>query len=323
MTDSLMRLHISTGDPDEAHQWLSDAYADHRVTLSGRSTAFRFTHSVADCGLLKVGVARHTMTLHGTWEPLDDIMLFSHLLTGRFTIRSPHDEVAAGPGDVFGYDPDTLMQVEWNDIKMAQVRIQRSAMERLAAEMLGDDRGSVPVGFDLARPVTAAKAVHWKRLMQYVTTDVATSPGVHGSPLVMRHVQRLVVATALATFPNSTLTGTPVPAGYASPDAVRRAVEFIEEHAGSDIDLTAVAEAAHVGPRALQRAFRRTLDITPLGYLRSVRLDRAHAELRTADPGAGATVSGIAGRWGFGHPGRFAADYRARFGRSPSETLRN
>ena len=46
MTDSLMRLHISTGDPDEAHQWLSAAYADHKVTLSGRSTAFRFSHSV-------------------------------------------------------------------------------------------------------------------------------------------------------------------------------------------------------------------------------------------------------------------------------------
>ncbi len=318
-----MRLHISTGDPDEAHQWLSDAYADHKVTLSGRSAAFRFSHSVADCGLFKVGVARHTMTLHGVWEPLDDILLFSHLLTGRFTIRSPHDEVAAGPGDVFGYDPDTAMVVEWNDIKMAQVRIQRTAMERLAAELLGDGRSAVPIGFALGRPVTASKAVHWKRLMQYVTTDVAANPAVHGSPLVMRHVQRLVVATALETFPNSTLTGTPVPAGHASPDAVRRAVEFIEEHAGSDVDLTAVADAAHVGPRALQRAFRRTLNVTPLGYLRSVRLDRAHEDLRTADPADGTTVSGVATRWGFGHPGRFAADYRSRFGHPPSETLRN
>jgi AraC-like DNA-binding protein len=318
-----MRLHISTDDPDEAHQWLSCAYADHKVTLSGRTSAFRFSHSVADCDLFKVGVARHTMALQGTWEPLDDILLFSHLLTGRFTIRSPHAEVAAGPGDVFGYDPDARMQVEWDDIRMAQVRIKRSAMERLAAELLGDDRASLPIGFDLARPVSGSKALHWKRLMGYVTTDVAANPAVHGSPLVMRHVQRLVVAAALETFPNTTLSGTPGRAGHASPEAVRRAVEFIQEHAGSDVDLTAVAEAAHVGPRALQRAFRRALDVTPLGYLRSVRLDRAHEELRTADPAAGATVSGIATRWGFGHPGRFASDYRARFGRSPSETLRS
>jgi transcriptional regulator GlxA family with amidase domain len=30
----------------------------------------------------------------------------------------------------------------------------------------------------------------------------------------------------------------------------------------------------------------------------------------------------VAARWGFGHPGRFAGAYRARYGRSPSETLR-
>lgn len=318
-----MRLHIATSDPDEAHDWLRDAYADHNATLSGRSASFRFSHSVADCGVFKVGVARHTMTLRGSWEPLDDILLFSHLLAGRFTIESPNSEVAAGPGDVFGYDPDTAMSVEWADIKMAQVRIQRSAMERLAAELLGDDRDSVPIGFDLAQPVTPSKAVHWKKLMQYVTSDVAANPAVHGSPLVMRHVQRLVVATALETFPNTTLSGTPATPGHAAPDAVRRAVAFIDEHAGSDIDLTAVAEAAHVGPRALQRAFRRTLDDTPLGYLRSVRLERAHEDLRTADPADGTTVNGIATRWGFGHPGRFASSYRARYGRPPSDTLRS
>ena len=33
------------------------------------------------------------------------------------------------------------------------------------------------------------------------------------------------------------------------------------------------------------------------------------------------TVAGIAARWGFGHPGRFATAYRARFGEPPGTTL--
>jgi AraC-like DNA-binding protein len=33
-------------------------------------------------------------------------------------------------------------------------------------------------------------------------------------------------------------------------------------------------------------------------------------------------VTAVALRWGFGHLGQFAADYRARFGELPSETLR-
>ena len=34
------------------------------------------------------------------------------------------------------------------------------------------------------------------------------------------------------------------------------------------------------------------------------------------------TVAELAARWGFAHPGRFAVAYRAKFGHSPSETLR-
>ncbi len=34
-------------------------------------------------------------------------------------------------------------------------------------------------------------------------------------------------------------------------------------------------------------------------------------------------MTDIATKWGFGHLGRFAAAYRARFGESPSHTLRS
>jgi AraC-like DNA-binding protein len=34
------------------------------------------------------------------------------------------------------------------------------------------------------------------------------------------------------------------------------------------------------------------------------------------------TATAVARKWGFGHYGRFAADYRRRFGHKPSETLR-
>ena len=82
-----MRMQIATADPEEAHEWLRGAYVDHSARLSGNTQSFRFTHSLADCGTFKVGVCRHSMTLNGDWEPLDDQLLFSHLLSGRFTIR--------------------------------------------------------------------------------------------------------------------------------------------------------------------------------------------------------------------------------------------
>ncbi|MEV6995503.1 helix-turn-helix transcriptional regulator [Streptomyces sp. NPDC093228] len=76
------------------------------------------------------------------------------------------------------------------------------------------------------------------------------------------------------------------------------------------ITVAQIAAAAHVTPRALQYAFRRHLDTTPLAHLRGVRLAEAHRDLVAADPAEASTVTGIAARWGFYHPGRFASLYR-------------
>jgi AraC-like DNA-binding protein len=85
--------------------------------------------------------------------------------------------------------------------------------------------------------------------------------------------------------------------------------------------LSEIAAAAHVTPRALQYAFTRHLQTTPMAYLRRVRLAAAHQDLQAADPRDGDTVTSIAARWGFAHPGRFATAYRNAYGQAPSVTL--
>ena len=56
-------------------------------------------------------------------------------------------------------------------------------------------------------------------------------------------------------------------------------------------------------------------------WLKHQRLTQVHDELRLADPSQ-VNVTEVATRWGFFHLGRFASDYRARFGLLPSQTLR-
>jgi transcriptional regulator GlxA family with amidase domain len=72
----------------------------------------------------------------------------------------------------------------------------------------------------------------------------------------------------------------------------------------------------------LQEAFRRHLGTTPMSYLQELRLACAHDALVRADPTA-VTVSQVALRCGFAHPGRFSLAYRANYGIPPSETLRH
>jgi len=108
---------------------------------------------------------------------------------------------------------------------------------------------------------------------------------------------------------------------YAASGTVGRAVAFVEERARDDIGVADIAAAACVTVRAVQLAFRRYLDTTPLSYLRQVRLERAHQELTEADPDR-TTVTAIAADWRFTNASRFSAYYRAAYGVTPAETLR-
>src|ERR1700743_155854 len=90
----------------------------------------------------------------------------------------------------------------------------------------------------------------------------------------------------------------------AQPRTLRRAIAFIHENAHHDIGLSDIAAAINVTPRSVQYTFRRHLATTPLEYLRRVRPDRAHRALQAPAPAVD-TVMAIAGRWRFGHAGRF------------------
>jgi transcriptional regulator GlxA family with amidase domain len=82
-----------------------------------------------------------------------------------------------------------------------------------------------------------------------------------------------------------------------------------------------IASEVGLSARALEDGYLRYFRTPPMSYLRQVRLSRAHDDLVSADPDL-TTATITAWRWGFGHYGQFAAEYRRRYGRKPSETLR-
>ena len=96
---------------------------------------------------------------------------------------------------------------------------------------------------------------------------------------------------------------------------VRRAEAYIRSNVSRNIRLEDIARAAGVSVRTLQTSFKRDRHVTPMQYLRNLRLDAARERLL-----AGTAVSEAALDTGFSHQGRFAHYYRRRFGHSPSST---
>ncbi|HSI51777.1 MAG TPA: helix-turn-helix domain-containing protein, partial [Ideonella sp.] len=79
-----------------------------------------------------------------------------------------------------------------------------------------------------------------------------------------------------------------------------------------------LCEALHVSRRTLQYAFEDEAGVSPLAYLRSVRLNGVRRLLR--DPHQSMSVQDAAAHWGFWNMSQFASDYRRQFGESASQT---
>jgi AraC-like DNA-binding protein len=206
----------------------------------------------------------------------------------------------------------------WRSIGVGVTTLSLDDLQRDAVGLI--DHAKLEI--DFTRPITPAAGRHWSQTIRYARNAISNSPMLASAPLARRELGWLVNSAAFACFPNSTLDAGPTVYIGDTPQPLRRALAFIDERAGDPITLDEIAAAARLSPRGLQAAFRRHLDITPLGYLRSVRMERADRDLQDAEPGDGVSVAALAAKWGFAHLGRFAVDYRRRFGRYPSQTLR-
>jgi AraC-like DNA-binding protein len=106
----------------------------------------------------------------------------------------------------------------------------------------------------------------------------------------------------------------------AVPRHVKLAIDFMVANVAAPLTIEEIASATAVSVRSLQTAFQRFKNMTPLVYLRQLRLDQARLELQTTTDEY-ASVRSIANRWGFSNVSRFSEVYVRTFGEAASETL--
>ncbi|MEU2221822.1 helix-turn-helix transcriptional regulator [Streptomyces sp. NPDC018347] len=312
-------LTFDSDDLDVTEDFLSRAYARMRIasgTPGGSNRARVHRAAIPSVSVDELA--------------LDFEMDYSVTPLGRFCLCVVHEgtvrdhafqgvEDSFGPGDVVLFAPPDLPYS--GRIRNARYNITMLDPALLAQVATGPD-GSRPVRLTGHRPRSAAAARQLIRTIGHLRDTVLVDPAVADQPLVAATAAQHLAASVLAAFPNTALDE---PAGAdrdtVHPAVLRRALAYIDDHADQPVTVGDIAGAAHVTVRALQYAFRRHLDTTPLGQLRRVRLAHAHQELVAADPDGGGTVTEIAARWGFHHPGRFASLYRDTYRRAPHETL--
>jgi AraC-like DNA-binding protein len=204
------------------------------------------------------------------------------------------------------------------DVRVRIALVDETLLRRIVAEQLRPISG--PITFDGQTPGSDALAQAWARSLRFAHDTVRSTHG-ESAPLLDEACGRLLAAAVLSAFPNSAQRDPLDEHDGSKPIQLRRAMSFINDSPHDDIGVREIAESVHLSPRAIQYLFRRHLDTTPTEYLRRVRLRGAHQDLLTGNTST-TTVSEIAAKWGFGHTGRFAVQYRQTYGLSPHVTLR-
>lgn len=203
--------------------------------------------------------------------------------------------------------------------QLLAIKLDRDALELELRQLLGRDFiGSIRLkpSLDLRR----GPGAQWLQLASAATHGLGD-----GAMLVNSQANALMVSSLMSGLllaADHQFRGELDAQTSASPPAmVRRAVDYIQNHAYEALTLPKIAEAVGSSVRALQEGFRTHLDTTPRRYLVQVRLARVRRDLLVGDPET-TSVSLAASFWGFTHVGRFASLYRDAFGELPSVTLR-
>ncbi len=321
-TAAVRTSSVTTDRPDVAGQIIGRIFAQTRLHLDRADDDFQFRVVAAEAGDLSCGIQRWGFTGRSESEPLSSFTTVLVTAGSMSQMRPGRPDAVLGPGGVWHSSTTRLTLATWTpNSTFATLHLPLTSIAEAAgarAEASGAD-----VRFLDNVPVDQAAERYWTQLMRMAYREATASASSLESPLVRTHLMQMLADAALTVFPNSIMTAHYQPgSGQIGPKTLQQAVAYMHSFAARPLSIPQIARVAGVSPRTLQASFLRHYGCTPITYLRRIRRARVHQELPAAEPGSGETVTGIARRWGFAHPGRFAAAYAERYGTHPSTTLR-
>ncbi len=240
-------------------------------------------------------------------------------VAGAMSLTLAGRRVFANAGEGLIADLKTLERAQYAcDTHRIEFLLSTAELTRLAAAWSPDTQSLVPRFSAHLGARMATSLAFMAGQIAMAAAETADSPDSPPNLLLPRWREMIALTLILGQradmpTPGRRATANPTPA------SMRRAIEYMQAHADSAIDLADVALAACASIRSLLRHFNAHLGISPYAYLRNIRLDRARAELLA---GAVVEIRDLALRWGYQSASKFAAAYQARFHELPSDTRR-
>jgi AraC-like DNA-binding protein len=310
---------VDTRSPDEAREQIGRIFCPHFLNpLQARPERFHARHHSARQAGYSMNFVAYGATVEIDPGRLQDFFLLQVPLRGSAHVRCGTVAADAQAGRMASILSPTLpTRMTWHEgCEKLIVLIDRQTVEAQYAALAGAPAEAIEFHseVDLASGLGPLLDQHLGLMLAAAENP---TPAPEAYLVSLREGLIALLLTSLQHSGRARLTGeAPLPA----PAAIRRAEAFIAANASQALSMAEVAAAAGTSLRALQEGFRRYRHSTLSRAVQDARLARFRQAL--TNPENDASVAHLAFAAGLWHLGRAAQAYRARYGETPSQTLK-
>lgn len=280
------------------------------ITCTGGAAFMRI--AVANLEHIRVASVESSGHLIRLIEPQDVTLL--RPVRGSLTVTLEHRSTTVMPGQSLLLGPGERTTAVSSDFHGLVALLPMTSVDDTLATLA---QGLVRPG--LARPIVLDLADPASAQLDWFLLELVRQLSETGSERADRWSQQAAAHALLALVAGAAMTEVPSTPAVAASWQVRRAEELLRARVQEPVSLADLCRELQISARALQLAFRRHRGLSPMQFVRQCRLELAREQLLGG--GNGLNVTAIAYECGMGHPGRFAAAYKARYGESPLATL--
>jgi AraC-like DNA-binding protein len=315
---------VSTDSVDDAADAVGRIFCPHELMPTTRSSPEFFAlHNCAVFAGFSVNYVAYGGSVSIDPGCLERFFLLQIPVRGSARIQTAARDIAAAPGvSASLLSPTIPTRMTWQgNCAQLILLVDRRVLEQRAAALSG--RPASAVEFEPAVDLSCAGGQTLQsQILELVDLAERLGPQRPLSPIAAANARETLLGALLHGQRHSASDAIERFGGRAEtlPQPLRRAREFLYAHAEEPLDLTQLATAAGTGIRALQLGFQRHFETSISEMLRDIRLAHLNVRLGAASPDE--SITDIAFELGFTHLSRMASAYRAKFGETPSATLR-
>ena len=311
---------FSSNDHEEIQNFASNLFCPHEFQLDPKER--KLATRIASTSVGNIGFSSVQYGANAVVDPgrLTDFYLAQITTAGSLDVRCGQQRCWAGNQNATVLSPTEPSFMRWNsDAVVLTVQISRKSLERQLEDLTGRQVDH-PLVFKLDLDLATESAQPWLAVVSALYQHCRFVDWHRRDPVAADQLERWLITTLLHTQQHNYSERLNRSRSREYPRPLDAAIKELHAKFVCPPSTAELANLVGVSGRQLRGLFRRHVGQTVKQYSQKIKLDRVRQRLLSAP--IDSNVTRILSDQGVTHHGRFASAYRARFGQTPSQTLR-